>query len=197
MTHFKKRLSLIVLASVLLVAYQNCGRSKSKYTVLNSFTNLITNAGFERGTIGFNQTAGPGSVEALPDAKHDGVLGLRLNRATVEPESLPSLDPKKVYMISFWARAVVLDPASAVEPYPFMQVDTGFVSVTTPGVYVPETVNKIKIRSTEWERYDYFVEPGELSGHYWRLFMALSASDDSNNVVDFDELALEEIQFEP
>lgn len=197
MTNFKKRLSLIVLASLLLVAYQNCGRSKKKYIVLNSFTNLITNAGFERGTIGFNQTAGPGSVEALPDAAHAGNLGLRLNKAAVEPESLPSLDPRKVYMISFWARAVVLDPGTAVEPYPFMQVNSGFVSLSNPGVYVPETVNKIKIKSTNWERYEYFIEPGELAGHYWKMTMGLSASDGSNNVVDFDELALEEIEFEP
>lgn len=196
MTQFKKRLSLVVFASALLVPYQNCAPAKTKYTVLNSLTNFITNADFERGTLGFNKTAGAGTAEAVGLAAHSGALGLRLTQATVEPESLPQMNPNKVYMLSFWARAAVLDPQSAAEPYPHMQVNTGFVSLTNPGVYVPETVNKIKIRSTSWEKYEYVIEPGDLAGHYWKLSIALTSSDGSNNVVDFDQLTLEEVQIE-
>ncbi len=192
----KKRLSLIVFASLLLVAYQNCSRPKTQYTVLNSLTNYITNASFERGMTGYNKT-GPGTAEALPDAAQAGTLGLRLFQAAVEPESLPAMNPNKVYLLSFWARSVVQDPNGAVEPYPHAQVNTGFMSLTSPGTYVPETVNKIKIKSSVWEKYEYVIEPGDMAGHYWKLSLSLTSSDGSNNVVDFDELTLEEVQVEP
>lgn len=194
MTQFTRRLSLIVLASLVLVAHQNCAKPKTNYVVLNSLTNYITNAGFERGTIGFNRSSPSGQVDALPAAAHAGALGLRIAGSAVEPEALPALNTNKVYMLSFWARVVTLDPASAAEPYPHMQVDTGFVSLTNPSSYVPETVNKIKIKSSSWEKYEYIIEPGELANHYWKMSLKLSASDGSNNVVDFDELALEEVQ---
>lgn len=184
-----------MLASAILVGYQNCARPKTTYTVLNSLTNYVTNAGFERGTIGYNNLPpASGSVEAIPEAAHAGALGLRIFKGSVEPESLPAMNPNKVYLLSFWARAVTLDQAAAAERYPYAQVDTGFVSLTNPGAYAPETVNKIKIKSSSWERYEYVIEPGQLAGSYWKLSLTLNSSEGSNNVVDFDELSLEEVE---
>lgn len=189
-----KRLSLIVFASIILAGYQNCARPKTTYTVLNSLSNLIFNAGFERGTLGYNHLPPiNGTVEAIPSAAHAGALGLRLYKSVVEPETLPTLKQNKVYLLSFWARAVTLDQASATERFPYAQVDTGFVSMTVPGAYQPETTNRIKITSTTWQKYEYVIEPGSLAGHFWKLALTLNSSDGSNNVVDFDELALEEV----
>jgi len=75
-----------------------------------------------------------------------------------------------------------------------MSVTTWFANNSTqPATIIPETANKIRVQSSSWERYEYAIEPGQLSGHTWQFGLSFSSGGDTNNVVDLDDLFLEEV----